>query len=77
MSVRKKWATRLHPGEQRKTHPSQAAAYRYVQARAVEYRNGVLRRDLNRLTVFVDEGDGWKTHETVDLARFAGTTEEI
>ncbi len=76
MAVRKKWATRLHPGENRKTHPSQAAAYRYVQARAVGYRLGTLRRDLSRLTVFVDEGDGWKTYEVVNLAEATTMIEE-
>lgn len=76
MATRKRWATRLHPGEKRKQHPSQAAAYRYVQARAVEYRLGMLRRDLSRLTVFVDEGEGWKTHEIVDLTQATVVIEE-
>ena len=70
---RKKWATRHHPAEQRRVHPSQAAAYRYVQKEAGHYRLGALRADLTRITVWVDEGlgRGWELYETVDLSEIA------
>ncbi len=74
---RKKWATRLHPASQRVTHPSKTAAYRYVRNQAVALRAGMLRADLNRCTVWVDEGlgRGWELYETVDLAELAGMKE--
>ncbi len=74
-SPRKKWATRLNPADQRKTHPSEAAVWRYVNAVADQYRSGLLRRDLSRLTVWVDEGlgRGWELYETVNLADWAAS----
>lgn len=70
---RKKWATRHHPGSPRTTHTSKPAAYRYVQQQAEHYRLGMLRGDLNRITVYVDEGlgRGWDLYETVNLAELA------
>ncbi len=72
-SPRKKWATRHHPGETRRTHTSKPAAYRYVQEQAEHYRTGLLRSDLNRINVYVDEGlgRGWELYETVNLADLA------
>jgi hypothetical protein len=70
---RKKWATRHHPGEKRRTHISQVATYRYVQQQAEAYHVGMIRRDLNRINVYVDEGlgRGWELYETVNLADLA------
>ena len=70
---RKKWATRLHPAEKRKTHTSQTAAYRHIRDLAALYANGSLRADLNRVSVWVDEGHGrgWELYETVNLADLA------
>ncbi len=70
---RKKWATRQHPADPRTTHPSKPAAYRYVQQQAEYFHLGMIRRDLNRINVYVDEGHGrgWELYETVDLADLA------
>jgi hypothetical protein len=70
---RKKWATRLHPADPRKTHDSKPATYRYVQQQAGHYRDGMVRADLNRITVYVDEGlgRGWELYETINLADLA------
>lgn len=69
----KKWATRHHPGERRKTHTSKVAVYRFVQQQAEAYHVGMIRRDLNRINVYVNEGRGrgWELYETVDLADLA------
>ncbi len=69
----KKWATRHHPGERRKSHTSEVAAYRFVRQQADLYHEGMIRRDLNRINVYVDEGRGrgWELHETVNLADLA------
>ncbi len=69
----KRWATRHHPGERRKTHTSKVAAYRFVQQQAEYYHDGIIRRDLNRITVYVDEGRGrgWELYESVNLADLA------
>jgi hypothetical protein len=73
MAARKKWSTTTVPTVPRKTHPSQPAAYRQVQELAALYAKGSLRPDLRRVQVWVDEGDGqgWRLHETLDLAELA------
>lgn len=70
---RKKWATRHHPGASRRSHGSQVATYRHIQSLAEEYRLGMIRADLNRVSVWVDEGlgRGWELYETVNLADLA------
>ncbi len=74
---RKKWATRAHPADGRMTWPSKPAAYRETQRLAELFATGRLRRDLRRVTVWVDEGlgRGWELYETVDLSELAGMKE--
>ena len=75
---RKLWSTQF-AHRARLRHQSQAAAYRYIQEKAADWRAGLL--DFQRVTVYVDtrEGFGWQTYEHIDLdevARATSTPEE-
>lgn len=70
--IRKKWSTRTMPGAAYKRHDSKAAAYRYVEQTAEEFRLGMLRRDVTKVSVYVDEGNGVQLYEVVDLADLSG-----
>jgi hypothetical protein len=70
--ARKKWSTRTTPGSAYKAHQSKVAAYRYVEQMAEHYRLGILRPDLTKVSVYVDEGNGVQLYETVKLADVAG-----
>ncbi len=67
-TARKKWSTRTTPGASYKRHDSKVAAYRYVEKTAEEFRLGMLRPDLTKVSVFVDEGNGVQLYEVVNLA---------
>jgi hypothetical protein len=64
----KKWSTRTTPGAGYKRHESKAAAYRYVAKTGEEFRLGMLRPDLTKVSVYVDEGNGMQLFEVVNLA---------
>lgn len=68
MTVRKKWSTTTVLGARRRSHSSKAAAYRYVQAEARYFHAGMLRADYTQVTVWCDEGEGWRKYEVVRLA---------
>jgi hypothetical protein len=74
MAKRKVWGTQFAQiGSDMKRHQSSAAAYRYVREQAKLWASGALRSQ--RLTVYVDEGDGrgWRTYERIDLAELAAS----
>lgn len=65
MTARKKWSTRVIGW--RVSHRSKAAVDRYIQATIEEYRQGMLAPVVREVQVWVDEGSGWRLHETVNL----------
>ena len=69
----KRWST-VYPtaSSPRKSHRSQAAAYRFVRAEAQAWADGLRRSPL--LVVYVDDRDGrgWRTFERVDLREVSG-----
>jgi hypothetical protein len=73
MAPRKKWRTRTWVGSRWVSHPSQAAAYRYIQREAQQFQAGMLRAEVTHVTVQVDEGlgRGWELFERVSLAELA------
>jgi hypothetical protein len=76
---RKKWATQPPlMSIARRSHPSEAAAYRNVRAWAAEYRAGGLNPRIQAIEVLVDEqdGHGWQLYETVNLADLPNDEQE-
>lgn len=73
MSARKKWATSFPRTDAwKRTHESKVAAYRYAVQRRGDWHAQMLRSQ--HLTVWVDEGGGWKPYERIDLATWSGET---